>query len=303
MDSVSDTKVFEKEAENAIISNIRQLNNAVSINDAVFRNIVLSSVEYSLITLSFSKTIIETDKTALDERAARFINSILAVVGFNHKHLDTFLLILHNEGGITGIEIARMIAKDYGGHDRLPKYREAAGSPSTQCVQENNESICSEANTVISNQLTSIDDLLNPPYNLSMECLRWKFNDDLLVVLAFEGRKVEDVAHYFGMEDYLSQIKSESGKIMSIISKWKKIKENDATYFAIFEILIQNGCPEVVSIALSFKRKYCTSSQSIVDKCPFRPELSYTNWNELTEKRKEEIINGLKFEKNEVIKF
>jgi hypothetical protein len=134
---------FERDAKHAITSNIRQLNNAISVDDAVFRAIVLSSVECSLIIQTFSKEILQTDKTPLEEKATGFINSILGAVGSNHKHLDTFLLILHDEGGITGREIAEKIAKNYG-HD-LPKYKAAVLTankvPMTQVLINDNESM------------------------------------------------------------------------------------------------------------------------------------------------------------------
>jgi hypothetical protein len=136
-----------RDAKDAIIANLPQLIKAVSINDAVFRAIVLSSVKHRLIIQSFSIEILEMDKTPLADRATRFISSISAVVDFNHNHLDTFLLILHDEGGITGIEMANAIAMNYGRD--LPQYEAAStDKPSTQ--HHNNQSMDDSTSTACS---------------------------------------------------------------------------------------------------------------------------------------------------------
>jgi hypothetical protein len=145
-----------REAKDAIIANLPQLIKAVSINDAVFRAIVLSSVKHRLIIQSFSIEILEMDKTPLADRATRFISSISAVVDFNHNHLDTFLLILHDEGGVTGIEMARAIAKDHGRD--LPQYEAAsADKPSTQNYYDQSNNVLMDDTTACSTDESNVN--------------------------------------------------------------------------------------------------------------------------------------------------
>jgi formyltetrahydrofolate synthetase len=114
-----DVNVLKRAAKNAVVKNLIELNDAVSIDEGTFRNIVHGCTN-TLIAIAFSKELTETVAIPVTQRAGRFINYLSTTVGFKYDHLDTFLVVLCKYGGVCGTEAAKGVAKDYG--YKLPKY-------------------------------------------------------------------------------------------------------------------------------------------------------------------------------------
>jgi hypothetical protein len=299
-------------AGSAVSKNIERLTSAISVSEPTLRSVVLACQQEGLITSDNSKALLDTFiGKSTQARATDLINCIQGLVSYTPEYLDDFLRILVVKGGRLGGEVARSVASLVSPNKQeLPKYDGAIAPVESILGDEKNnaeimtdsEATCNPATTKL-----SVAELLEPPYNINLECLRKKFTDDLLVLLALEGQQPQDVARYFNMEDCCTvnqlEEKSENGQIVSILSTWKERKGNDATYLNLIVILIQNNCPEIAkSIAFSVQRKYNIVCNSVnAANGSFRLEKSYSNWNDFDENHKERIRNSLRDQNNEII--
>jgi hypothetical protein len=284
-----------RDAVQSITKSIARLNEAISLAEGIHHIIVLACEQQGLITPQFSKELLNPWKST-QARATDLINCIQTVVGYRPECLDEFLSILVVKGGILGLEVAGSVAKDYPHY--LPKYREAYEAMSRVPKKIRSLAVTEEVHHI---SIPSVTDFCNT-YGIDMDCLQMTFTDDLLVLLALEGQKVEDVAGYFDMEDYINQIdesQSANGKIMSILSKWKETKGDNVSYLAVIETLLQHRCLNIAKlIARSIKKKYCnTYGCSVL----FKPEKSFSNWNDFDDDHKVRIRNSLREENDKIM--
>ena len=89
----------KRAAKEAITGNTVTLNNALSSNEANFRDVVGASVECKIVTKRQQTAFLDTmcGKT-LQARVQDFVSQITDVVGVLPHHLDDFALILFNAG-------------------------------------------------------------------------------------------------------------------------------------------------------------------------------------------------------------
>ena len=139
-------------------------------------------------------------------------------------------------------------------------------------------------------------------YSVERERLNMKFTDDLLILLTLQIENMEEIAPHFSMSaDDLQQIQREkrtsTGRVVSMLSKWRKRNRERATCLSLIKIFINSGHFEIIKSIISNIRKYIpSSSESVV---PFNP-VSYPTWNNLSDIDKEIIRNQFRDERDRV---
>ena len=161
---------------------------------------------------------------------------------------------------------------------------------------------------------TAISDILHK-YLVHKDYLYKKCTDYCLVIFSGDMKEMKylDLALYFGMSDadtqqIQKQGNTEKGRVISMLSRWKRRNGNNATYLALVSNFYQSGhCKVAESIIINLHKKYSKPMVSSVavqstQVAEFTPEKSkqYLTWHELPETKQEQIRNDLMEENDRV---
>ena len=124
-------------------------------------------------------------------------------------------------------------------------------------------------------------------------------------------KKIKYLAPYFGMSDVdVQQIQrersTEISRVILMLSRWRKRNGNNATYLALVSNFYKSGhCKVAESIIINLHKKYSKPMVSSVEMhtIEFTPQKSKEyclTWDDLPERKKEQIRNNLIEENEEV---